>query len=499
MLDGLVVAAALTALLAGLTGAFSPCGFSVVDTIGGALGDVRRWVTLLACLSFGIGALFGGVLTFVVLAVVGSLLGDRGSGLAEMAGAVIALTAAVLDWRGVKIAPQIRRQVPERWRWVMPLPLAAGLYGLLLGLGFTTFVLSFAVWALAGISIAVGSLTFGVIVGLAFGFGRTLPILWMAPGLRRGSGGRQLDTMAAEPRLWLGLRRLDALGLLLCAFWMSAGVAEALVLPAATNPVAVGRTVAWQKVGGSGMLRRPSGEMRALPGTDPALGGLLIAWRNGDRVSIADRGSLRPTMKLAVKGVDALAVSGGWLVYRRRRRGGGSESLIALRLAKPSRRRHLAGPRPSGQIGRPALDGSQVVFAVDTPRRSRIELINLRDGVRRTLRRSERGAGLFNPTLLHGRLLYERVNACGQQLRLGSVHGSHGESVLKRLPSTIRRDPGYEAGYEHAWNMGSKCPNRGFGRGGKLELGPAALGGPRVYLTEVVAGTGRSRVITIRR
>ena len=38
----------------------------------------------------------------------------------------------------------------------MPVPLAAGLYGVLLGLGFTTFILTFAVWALAGISVALG-------------------------------------------------------------------------------------------------------------------------------------------------------------------------------------------------------------------------------------------------------------------------------------------------------------------------------------------------------
>lgn len=498
MLGGLAVAAALTALLAGLTGAFSPCGFSVVDTIGGALGDVRRWVTLLACLTFSLGALIGGALTFVGLALVGSLLGDHGSGLAETAGAAIALVGAVLDWRGVKIAPQIRRQVPERWRWVMPLPLAAALYGLLLGLGFTTFVLSYAVWALAGISFAVGSLPFGLAVGLAFGFGRALPVVWMAPALRREGGTRQLDAMGAEPRLWLGLRRLDAVGLLLCAFWMGAGVAEAFVLPGATNPVVAGRAVVWQKVGGSGMLRRPSGKVRTLPGTDPALGGSRVAWRDGDQVTVADAGSLQPTLRFAIEGVNALAVSKGWLVYRNRS-GENAESLIGLRLAEPSRRRHLAGPRPVGQIGRPALDGSRVVFAVDTPRRSKIEAANLGDGVRHTLRRSKWGAGLFNPALLHGRLLYERVNACGQQLRLGSVHSSHGEHILKTLASTIRRDPGYEAGYEHAWNMGSKCPNRGFGRGGKRELGPVALGGSRVYLTEVVPSTDRARVITVRR
>ena len=39
---------------------------------------------------------------------------------------------------------------------MMPMPVAAGLYGILLGLGFTTFVLSFGVWALAGISVALG-------------------------------------------------------------------------------------------------------------------------------------------------------------------------------------------------------------------------------------------------------------------------------------------------------------------------------------------------------
>ena len=147
MLSGLALAAGVTALLAGLSGAFSPCGFSVVETIGGALGDERRWVTLAACLVFGIGALIGGPVTFVGLAAVGSLIGDHSRGAAGWAGAAVALVGAVLDWRGVKIVPQIRRQVPERWRWIMPLPwprplrapARAGLHDLcaqLRGLGF---------------------------------------------------------------------------------------------------------------------------------------------------------------------------------------------------------------------------------------------------------------------------------------------------------------------------------------------------------------------------
>ena len=70
-----------------------------------------------------------------------------------MVAAAIAVAAAVAEARGTRIVPQIRRQLPERWRWTMPMPLAAALYGILLGLGFTTFVLSFGVWALAGISV----------------------------------------------------------------------------------------------------------------------------------------------------------------------------------------------------------------------------------------------------------------------------------------------------------------------------------------------------------
>ena len=67
------------------------------------------------------------------------------------------------------IVPQVRRQLPEHWRRVMPMPVAAGLYGVLLGLGFTTFVLTFGVFALAGIALAVGEPAVGVAVGLAFG------------------------------------------------------------------------------------------------------------------------------------------------------------------------------------------------------------------------------------------------------------------------------------------------------------------------------------------
>ena len=115
----------------------------------------RRRTSLVACSTFAAGALAGGALTFGGLALLGMALGAPGP-LALGAAAVVAAAAAAGEARGLRIVPQVRRQVPGAWRRVLPVPLAAAGYGVLLGLGFTTFILTFAVWALAGASVAVG-------------------------------------------------------------------------------------------------------------------------------------------------------------------------------------------------------------------------------------------------------------------------------------------------------------------------------------------------------
>jgi hypothetical protein len=518
VLSGLAVCAALTAAVAGLTGAWSPCGFSMVETIGSALGDARRGATLLASATFALGTLIGGVVTFGGLALVGGLVGGQATWLREALGAALALAAAIADWRGVRIAPQIRRQVPERWRWTMPLPLACALYGVLLGLGFTTFVLAFAVWALAGISFAAGDPALGALVGLAFAAGRAAPVLWLAPGLRRGDGGRRLDEMASEPRLWLGLRRLDALGLVLCALALggasASASAQAAGIAAATDPSAAGGELVWQQLAGAGALSNAAGAVSALPGAHPALGGGLIAWASASGVTVADAATLTPHLMLPAAGVSALAVSSGWVVYRAPLGTGagagtgagvgpGAERLIAVALADPSQPRVLAGPRPAGQIGRPSLDGARVVFALNTPRRSTIELVDLESGARRPLRVANRDAQYANPSLLAGRLLFELTTRCAQQLQLGvaiatrgAARTGAGERTLLLMRSTVKRDIGYEPGFEHAYNSGSLCGDQGAGGGGRTRLGPTALSATRAYVTEI-AGAG-ARIVSLR-
>ena len=136
VLSALELALAVAALLIGATGTFSPCGLSAIDTIGPTGHTGGRRITTAACATFLPGALVGGLVTF------GSLAAARQT--SSTARAAARPTSSLLRspcWprcsrrAGRRIVPQIRRQLPEHWRRVMPMPLAAALYGVLLGLG----------------------------------------------------------------------------------------------------------------------------------------------------------------------------------------------------------------------------------------------------------------------------------------------------------------------------------------------------------------------------
>ena len=501
MLSLLVAAGAVTAVVAGIAGAWSPCGFSMVDTIGTALGDARRMVMISATATFTIGALAGGVVTFGGLSLLGELLGHGATGLRDALAGALALAAAFADWRGWRIAPQIRRQVPERWRWIMPLPLACGLYGLLLGLGFTTFVLSFAVWALAGISFAADSAIFGVVVGVAFGVGRALPVLWIAPRLGTERGDLALERLALEPRLWLGLRRLDAIGLSACAAVLAGSSALAGASNFATDPSAYGGSLAWQKVGGNGWLFAHSKTVK-LPGRFPALGGGNLAYVSGSQIIVAAGfPSSSPTTIPAPprSSIDALAVSARWLIVRDETTRG-VENLFAVSLRKRAKRRYLAGSVSSGAIGRPTIEGSTVAWTYANAQRSAIYEENLQSGVRSVLRLATANVQYASPALDEGRLLYEQTDRCAQELLLGlpSISTAGHDRLLLRLPSAVLRDPGYQPGYIQNYNSASLCSNRKPGAGGTTTLGSTALSGSTAYVSESpIANVAHTTIIRI--
>jgi hypothetical protein len=474
---------AIVAVVAGVTGTWSPCGLSMIETIGPHGHEGGRRTTLAACGAFGLGALAGGVLTFGSLSLLGAAVGVRGEGLAGGAAVVVAAAAALGDARGARILPQVRRQVPEPWRRSMPVPLAAGLYGGLLGLGFTTFVLTFAVWALAGIAVALGDLEAGVVMGLAFGAGRALPVLALAPLAEGERGARLTELMAERPRILRGARFANAAALAAFALLLGTGTASAArrVASSAADPSVANGGLAFQRPGGNGMLQvgRIFG---ALSGHNPSLAGYLVAWREGELVRIADRRNFFVVLlQRRIPGLQKIAISGRWLAYRRRVRG--ADVLQARPLFSRGLVRTIARARGSLNLGRPAIYSDTVVFHLAGRSGSRLLAYNVR---RRRLRvvRQSRNAQLLHPSVLGDRILYVAIGRCSQELRLGYLRTARRERVLMRLGSTSLRDRGHSRGHTGQGSEPGRCPRRSPPRTTTV-LWSTALSQRRAYVTQL--------------
>lgn len=496
MSEFLLIALAAAAVLIGVTGAWSPCGLSMVETIGPTGHTGGMPTTWAALATFVPGCLIGGAMTFGGLAWAGSLLHEAGD-LAYLAAAVLALAAALAEARGLPIRPQIRRQLPEHWRRLMPMPVAAGLYGALLGLGFTTFVLSFGVWALAGISFALGDPAAGLLAGVAFGAGRALPVLGLAPLAGRPAGIRATELMTQSQRMYRGFRAGDAAALgLVAAALLTAGTAAVADRPAGDSyrgkgtPVVAGAgDPGWsggdlvaqrsrpaaafargsRSLGSGGALLIRDGKRQALGGSIPAAGGPFVALRRGGGIVLLDRTSLRELARIHAPSADAIAVSGRWLVERVRSEGGDRLQVrsisragsaeggaggapqaaagpmageAAIAIGEPATVARVGAPE---QIGRPSLSGDDLVFAVSTTRSNRLRHHSLGTGATRTVLSGTR-VTFTNPAVLRGRVAYVRTTSERQEIRLRRL-GAYGPGrIVHYRPATSRRDPDHGHG-----------------------------------------------------
>jgi hypothetical protein len=464
---------AIAALAIGATGAWSPCGFSMVETIGLAGDRGRRLTTVASSAAFVPGAVAGGVATFGLLSVIGDLVHGTAGRTAYLVAAAVAVVAAVAEARGVRIAPQIRRQVPEHWRRVLPLPLAAAGYGVLLGLGFTTFVLTFAVWALAAVTFAIGRPELGLVVGLAFGAGRALPIVALAPVFHRPIGVRLCVAMAERPTIFRAIRLADAAALLLAGVVIVAAPSTAATrLGDGTDPSAAGDSVVWTTPAGGVMVREGQPGTTSVP-AHAVLGGSLIAWLDGDSVHVARAPDLSPVLDVTVPGVDALAVSDTWLVTRAPTSTG--EVLAAAPIGAPTQVRRIATVKRPAHLGRPSLDLDTLVYHVATLRESRLVAADLAAARSRVLRRS-RSALLTNPALLNRELLYVRQTDSAQLLELGRAAPGARDRALYRLAAPAVHDPGHEPG--HRRKTRTKFP-----RTAQWTLWTSALSATSAYVT----------------
>jgi hypothetical protein len=491
----MLIALAAAALIAGLAGAWSPCGFSMVATLAPGGYAQRLRTTGLACAAFAAGALAGGVVTFGGLALLGGALG-AGHGAAVAIAAALLLAAAAGDAGGRRIVPQVRRQVPESWRRVLPVALAAGLYGVLLGLGFTTFVLSFAVYALAAACVILGDPTIGLVVGLAFAAGRIVPVVVLAPLQESPRGIDIAAAMAERPVVLRTIRAAGALALSVAAVALVLGgvpataATESVLTDNGTDPSAAGAAVAWQVPGtDTGVIARDGGATQALPGADPALGPDNVVWREGEVLVVADQATLAVRLRVDAPGAEEPAVSGRWLVWRARTAAGDVLRMLDLTAPDmpPTDIRHIDAP---DRLGRPSIDGDRVVYhrALRSDN-STIEEIYLPTRRRTTLRTGHNGAQLLNPSELGNTLLYVSSSSERQRVRIGPRRARSGDrdrTLLSTYP-TVRRDAGHERGHKRhgAGYPGGKAPKfpERPPEGVRVTLWSTALAGSAAYVS----------------
>ncbi|MBI4521092.1 MAG: hypothetical protein HY701_09660 [Gemmatimonadetes bacterium] len=151
----------------------------------------------------------------IASAAVGLAIGFLGQGLpspvilALAAGASIGTAVAALIGRRVPI-PELRRQTDSRWAKRFPAPAAALLWGIDLGLVFSTRITLVGTWILALVALAAGP-AFAAVLFASHWVGRALSV-WLAPGMMRHAADgpallEQIDARRAD------LLRAHAVGL----------------------------------------------------------------------------------------------------------------------------------------------------------------------------------------------------------------------------------------------------------------------------------------------
>lgn len=174
-------------------------------------GGKSRW--LLNATAYTVA---GSLASGSVGATVGWLGGLLNPGLSSWLGIIVALAIGLIafarevGWISFPL-PQLRRQTKEFWGKVFPGSVAAILWGLDLGLTFTTRLTFSGVWLVAGVAVIIGEPSFGAALFLLYWLGRALSV-WIAPLLMPDANATPwvMDVIYAHYRLF---QRVHVLGL----------------------------------------------------------------------------------------------------------------------------------------------------------------------------------------------------------------------------------------------------------------------------------------------
>ena len=198
------------AVVAAVRGMWSPCGLSMLSSLNPVSEQARGNRFWLTALWYVTGAVAGGAALGAGCALAASALGRLHLSAPVcwtlVAGASLIAVASDTAVFGRSL-PEHPRQVDERWltryrRWIY----ASG-YGVQIGAGFATYIMTAAVYLTAALAVLTASPAQAFAVCVAFGAVRGLTIVLAADARtpeRLRAAHRRLDRLAA-PSLWVAV------------------------------------------------------------------------------------------------------------------------------------------------------------------------------------------------------------------------------------------------------------------------------------------------------
>lgn len=404
----------------------------MIETITPAVCGSRRRQRL-ALAGFTAGAVCASLVVGALLGLTGSVLGAER---AVLAVAAVALVAAAREAGLLRVRlPQLRRQVPERWRAVLPLPVWSFGYGAGLGAGFVTFQPFATFWVACAAAVALARPLAAAVCFSFYGVGRALMVAWP----RRWNE----DATAAVERLVQhrrALARANAAALVACAALLAAPTAGAAPEPlgAGLDPsISRGVLARAELVAGVSrvLIEPPSEPAVVIPdASSPSLDGDLLAyvdaqgirvveWRTGDEVAQVTGAASKPALD--------------WPLLAYRRLDADYERLIVADLDAGTERTAARIP-PAEELGRPSLQGGYVAWHQAGSWGSRVSVRKLSTWRRSTVAKSEISL-LAHPAVTAWRIVWIEQRSGRAYLRMRRF----GQSRVQTLWSLNRRSQAF--------------------------------------------------------
>jgi hypothetical protein len=400
---------------------------------------------------FAVSAVVTAAALGLVLGLVGKALGAER---AVLVAAALALLAAAREAGLLRLPlPEARRQVPERWRFELPLPVWASGYGAGLGAGFFTFHPVSTFWIACAGALALASPVAAALCFSLYGAGRALMVVW--PRRRAADPTAAVERLAGKRG---ALLRANAVALLACGVLLAlaptAGGAV-LIAQGAYDPSHSGTALAFATQGGDVVVRSPGRpEIVYQNASQPALSGPYLAYVDGAGIRIVRWANGNEVGRVANPAASLPALDWPRLAFVRRDTR--HKRIVVRNVVGGGYKVHVSVAR-TVDLGRPSLRSGRLAWHAAARGGSTVFVKGLNSTARRIVARSKI-ALLQSPSLYRSRIVWTEERSGVSYVRLDWV-GVGPRRTLERMRTRLRgywtTTLGPGRAYWTRWTLGS--------------------------------------------